>query len=246
MINYIKTNKQFWDDNAFHYETIHPEHCEPALHPSWGIRHIPENKLRFITDTISPGSTIVEVGCGTGHDILGFSRLGYRSLGFDSSKEMIRNTPSGQGAIFTQAPAEKLPIPDGSVDAVYSDHGAFDFSPAEPLLAEARRVLRPGGILVICTYSSIATICFDESTKQTSDYLRRPYKPQRIQTDGKIVVFNYSEDRWISMATAAGFKINRLELPLAEKSDNQYFSESPSVEWSTMWPAEQMWVFERY
>jgi SAM-dependent methyltransferase len=44
------------------------------------------------------------------------------------------------------APAERMPLPDGSVDAVFSSN-AFQFVDVPAVLAEARRVLRPGGLL---------------------------------------------------------------------------------------------------
>lgn len=188
MLEYGKINKDYCDHHANLYGISHPEHFVPSLHPSWGIRHIPEGKLRLIVGKIPTGGTVVEVGCGTGHDIIGFARLGFRVRGFDLVKNMLETIPKGYGVSFAQALAEAPPIDDCSADAVYSDHGAFDFSHAEQLLAEARRVLRPGGILVICTYSSSATICYDEATKQTSDYLRRSYKETRVQPDGSVVV----------------------------------------------------------
>jgi ubiquinone/menaquinone biosynthesis C-methylase UbiE len=48
---------------------------------------------------------------------------------------------------FVQAAIEKLPVPDGSVDVVISN-GVFNLCPDKPgVLAEAFRVLRPGGRL---------------------------------------------------------------------------------------------------
>jgi ubiquinone/menaquinone biosynthesis C-methylase UbiE len=48
---------------------------------------------------------------------------------------------------FVQGEIEKLPLPDGSVDVVISN-GVFNLCPDKPrVLAEALRVLRPGGRL---------------------------------------------------------------------------------------------------
>jgi SAM-dependent methyltransferase len=50
-------------------------------------------------------------------------------------------------AEFVQAGVERLPLPDGSVDVVLSN-GVFNLCPDKPaVLAEASRVLRPGGRL---------------------------------------------------------------------------------------------------
>ena len=50
---------------------------------------------------------------------------------------------------FVNAGVEKLPIPDESVDAVISN-GVFNLCPDKPaVLAEAYRVLRPGGRLAM-------------------------------------------------------------------------------------------------
>jgi len=46
---------------------------------------------------------------------------------------------------FVEAGVEKVPLPDGSVDVVISN-GVFNLCPDKPrALAEAFRVLRPGG-----------------------------------------------------------------------------------------------------
>ena len=64
--------------------------------------------------------------------------------------EKPRRKPDLDGlrnAEFVQAGIEKVPLPDGSVDVVISN-GVFNLCPDKPgVLAEAFRVLRPGGRL---------------------------------------------------------------------------------------------------
>lgn len=99
---------------------------------------------------------VIEVGCGTGAVT---RRMAARSqstrvIGFEPSPELLdhaRGLAAGQANLrFETADGAKLPLEDGSVDAaVYHTVLSHVVDPAA-LLAEAGRVLRPGGRLVIC------------------------------------------------------------------------------------------------
>jgi arsenite methyltransferase len=102
------------------------------------------------------GQTILDLGSGSGLDsLLAARRVGPsgKVVGVDLCPEMVekaRRNASLLGlhnAEFVQAGIEKLPLPDGSVDVVISN-GVFNLCPDKPgVLAEAFRVLRPGGRL---------------------------------------------------------------------------------------------------
>ena len=74
-------------------------------------------------------------------------------VGVDLCLEMVEKARDNalllglHNAEFVQAGIEKLPLPDASVDVAISN-GAFNLCPDKPaVLAEAFRVLRPGGRL---------------------------------------------------------------------------------------------------
>jgi SAM-dependent methyltransferase len=103
---------------------------------------------------VAPGQTVLDLGSGPGLDsLLAARRVGPTSkvVGVDLCLEMIEKARRnalllGLGNVeFLQAEIETLPLPDGSVDLVISN-GVFNLCPDKPaVLAEAFRVLRPGG-----------------------------------------------------------------------------------------------------
>lgn len=102
---------------------------------------------------IGPDSVVADVGTGTGFMLAGLAPLVQRAYGFDNSPEMLwvaRANLSDAGNVDLRlSEGASLPLPDGSLDAVFANmylHHAPD--PASAIL-ELARVLRPGGRLVI-------------------------------------------------------------------------------------------------
>jgi SAM-dependent methyltransferase len=102
---------------------------------------------------VGPGTTVLDVGCGTG----GFCELaaarGAAVHGVDARADRIavarRRMPSGD---FRVAFIEQLPWADESFDVV-AGFNAFQYAlDVELALREARRVARPGGRLAVCKY----------------------------------------------------------------------------------------------
>lgn len=103
------------------------------------------------------GRRVLEIGCGAGGDLLRFARAGARVTGVDLSPHSIalarrRFELVGLPADLRVADAEALPFPDGRFDLVYS-WGVLHHTPDTPCaLAEAARVLAPGGRACIMLY----------------------------------------------------------------------------------------------
>ena len=92
----------------------------------------------------------LDLGCGTGH----FSRaLAARypqaeGLALDLAEGMLQQArPAGGAQAWIAADAESLPLRDGCVDLIYSSLVLQWCADFPQVLAEARRVLRPGGVL---------------------------------------------------------------------------------------------------
>jgi SAM-dependent methyltransferase len=102
----------------------------------------------------SLGGTCVEIGCGAGRITRALAGSFDRVLALDVSEEMIARTreacPENVDARLVEGPA--IPLADGAADAVFSAHVLQHLETREILrsyLAEARRVLRDGGTMMI-------------------------------------------------------------------------------------------------
>jgi demethylmenaquinone methyltransferase/2-methoxy-6-polyprenyl-1,4-benzoquinol methylase len=110
---------------------------------------------------LAAGQSAVDVACGTGALTreLAASAPGARVLGVDFSWEMVRRAAGAEAdprtppAAFLVGDALRLPLRDASVDVVTIAFGLRNLPEPGRGLLEFRRVLRPGGRLVICEFS---------------------------------------------------------------------------------------------
>jgi len=89
------------------------------------------------------GAVVAEVGGAFPAELLADHRVA-RWYSIDPNREADADAVGPREVIA--APAEQMPLPDESVDAVFSSN-AFQFVDVPAVLAQARRVLRPGGLL---------------------------------------------------------------------------------------------------
>jgi ubiquinone/menaquinone biosynthesis C-methylase UbiE len=99
---------------------------------------------------LAPGMRVLDLGCGPGTITAGLAAAvapGGSVLGVDLSFEQLALARTAAGVAVGLADA--LPVRTGALDAVFA-HALFDHLTAPHLvLAEARRVLRPGGLLAL-------------------------------------------------------------------------------------------------
>jgi demethylmenaquinone methyltransferase/2-methoxy-6-polyprenyl-1,4-benzoquinol methylase len=122
-----------------------------GLHHRWRQRAAERAGLR-------PGNAALDVCCGTGDlalELAGRVQPGGHVVGCDFSEPMLdlaREKAAAYGASgvrFEWADALRLPYDDARFDAVTVGFGVRNLSDLDAGLAEMRRVLRPGGRLVI-------------------------------------------------------------------------------------------------
>ncbi|MBF8780668.1 malonyl-ACP O-methyltransferase BioC [Pseudomonas fulva] len=94
----------------------------------------------------------LDLGSGTGH----FSRRlserfgGSQGIALDIAEGMLQHARREGGASFhVVGDAERLPLADDSVDLVFSSLAVQWCSRLDQVLAQVRRVLRPGGVLAL-------------------------------------------------------------------------------------------------
>ena len=105
---------------------------------------------RLLQRLLGPGDDrlCLDLGCGGGAHVPALTGLGWRVTGVDISPRQV-DLARRRGITATVASADHLPLRDQSVDAVATIMTTTDFDRLSPVFAEARRVLRPGGRLVV-------------------------------------------------------------------------------------------------
>jgi SAM-dependent methyltransferase len=96
---------------------------------------------------LGPETVVVDVGAGTGKLTRDLVPTGARVIAVEPLPEMRAQLEAAvPGAEVVAGSAERLPVPDGSVDAVVAA-SAFHWFDTERALAEIHRALVPGGAL---------------------------------------------------------------------------------------------------
>ena len=102
------------------------------------------------------GKTVVDIGAGDGALTSMIVRAGAKVIavdneqdGLDLAKKIFES--EGLSAEFVLGDAENVPLPDSSCDAVMSSDIIEHLDNPEKHLAEAARILRPGGVIVVTT-----------------------------------------------------------------------------------------------
>lgn len=132
----------FADLDAYHFEKLH--HL---------LRLVPFDGLR--------GRRVLDIGCGTGVDLVRFARGGATAIGVDLADAAIglarRNLEQqGLATRLALADGEHLPFAPDSFDYVFA-HGVVQYTAdARRLVEEARRVLKPGGTAFFQVYNRVS------------------------------------------------------------------------------------------
>jgi len=105
--------------------------------------------LRELAQTLDAES-VLEVGCGTGYWLSELEGMVNQLYGLDLSLGMLRQAQTRSMPLaLTRGRAGQLPFPDGVFDMVFCVNAVHHFDHPCAFVAEAARVLRPGGVLAV-------------------------------------------------------------------------------------------------
>ena len=103
---------------------------------------------------LGPGSSVVDLACGTGDLCRELQSAGHRTIGVDLSLGMLRHARTS--APLVQGDGLDLPFADGAIDGVISGFALRNFVALPPVFGELARIVRPGGRLALLDVSTPA------------------------------------------------------------------------------------------
>lgn len=120
--------------------------------------------LRCLEPLLTPRARLLDLGCGTGAllaRLVGAQTGSLDLVGLDLSPEMlsIARVRLPDRVKLLEGNAEQLPLADGSFDLVVTCSAYHFWRRPEIVLGEIRRVLRPGGSVVITDWCDDYLVC---------------------------------------------------------------------------------------
>ena len=137
----------------------------------------------FLRLGITPGTRLLDVGCGAGQLALIAARAGAQVVGCDIAtnwieKAQARAYAEGLEVTFEEGDAESLPYADAQFDVVTSLIGAMFAPRPELVAAELTRVCRPGGMIAMANWTPGGFI--GQMFKTISKHIAPPGMPSPV------------------------------------------------------------------
>jgi SAM-dependent methyltransferase len=99
---------------------------------------------------LHPGDRVLDVACGDGFGVRMIAQRCANVVGVDIDAPSIAAARRATGGSFVVADATRMPFEDGYFQAVVSFE-TLEHVPVDPFMREVRRVLAPGGVLLLST-----------------------------------------------------------------------------------------------
>ncbi|QTF07356.1 methyltransferase domain-containing protein [Brenneria izadpanahii] len=151
-----------------------------------------------------PHACVIDVGCGAGHASFAAAQVTANVVAYDLSAQMLEVVAQAAeqrnltNIRTQQGVAESLPFADASADIVISRYSAHHWHDVGQALREIRRVLKPGGLVIMMDVVSPGHPVLDIYL-QTVEKLRDTSH-----------VRDYSPGEWLTMFTDAGFIVRNV------------------------------------
>jgi ubiquinone/menaquinone biosynthesis C-methylase UbiE len=189
-----RTSREQFDRQAAHYDAQWNAWNSESL--AWLIEHA----------HCQPSHRWLDVATGAGFTAMAFAPLVAELTGLDVSEGMLREACGRARAaglanlVFETGEAESLPFPSDGFDGVVCRLAAHHFLSVSKFVAEAYRVLRPGGRLLIA----------DSAEPDNAPEVDTWHNHVEVLRDGSHVR-NYTPAEWRAFVTGAGFVLEDLD-----------------------------------
>jgi SAM-dependent methyltransferase len=217
----VRANRRWWDAAAPAYLAEHGSDLGDVDF-LWCPEGLREADAHLLGDVA--GRRVLEVGCGSAPCSRWLRTAGADPVALDLSAGMLAraaqlNRSSGVAVPLLQADAGALPLADASFDLACSAYGGLPFvADARAVLAEVRRVLRPGGRFVASVNHPMRWPFPDSpdpaDLRIVSSYFdRTPYVEVDDDGDVSYVEHHRTVGDWVRAVVGAGLVLDDLVEP---------------------------------
>ncbi len=199
------------------------------------------------------GLTGLDIGCGEGHNTRLLARRGAAMTGLDIAGRFLRHARRAEmetrlGVSYVRASGLDMPFPDAAFDFITAFMSLMDMPEAPRVLAEAHRVLKPGGFLQCsithpCTDTPIRRKVKNEQGEdiaiELGGYFQRAAgeieewsfgsAPPEVRSQWpafKVPRYTHTLADWLNMLIDVGFAIERVGEP---RPDDEAVERCPAI-----------------
>jgi hypothetical protein len=106
--------------------------------------------------------------------------------------------------------------------------------------------LRPGGQLIILTFSALLAICRADAGPAQPQLVRELFGLRQCQWPGSEgIEFFLAHGEWIRLFRSLGLQVENLIEIRAPSDTDSDFSNVVTPDWARRWPAEEVWFTRR-
>ena len=189
-----KADETFWHD--YWQESVTEQYYQTAAET-----RLKSSKLgQILLANLNPEGLHLEAGCGAGFWVAALHYQGFKVIGIEYAQELVEKVRSVAPSLpIEYGDALDLEYPDDHFDS-YISFGVVEHRQAgpEPFLAEAHRVMRPDGRLIISVPN------FGWLRHKKSFLFNSTLKP-----DDEFFQYGFGADEFSSIITAAGFTVEK-------------------------------------
>ncbi|MEJ2216185.1 MAG: class I SAM-dependent methyltransferase [Gemmatimonadota bacterium] len=184
------------------------------LYDRWSCSYDDDaNKTRDLASSVLrrmpafDGRDVLELGCGTGLNTEWLAARARRVVGVDFSEGMLRQAERrvdvANASFLRHDLSAALPFDAGSWDVVVFALVLEHMASVEGPIAEAARVLRPDGTLVVCEYHPCRQLAGGQAR----------FRPDATAGEVRIPAYVHLVSDYVDAAVSSGLRLSRMEEP---------------------------------